>query len=76
MDPKRRFSEQEIALLVVDPDQVDDEALSPACREEPEVGRAAHEISRLRFLLESERSDDPSPEPPPDPRARAIGSTR
>src|SRR5262245_44752191 len=69
MDAGRRFSEREIALLVVDPDQVDDEALWRACREDPEVGRAAHEISSLRYLLESERSDDPSSEPPADLRA-------
>jgi hypothetical protein len=70
MDPKRRYSEQEIALLVVDPDQVDDEALWQACREDPEVQRRAHELSRLRFRLESERSDDPSSDPPADLRAR------
>jgi len=66
----RRYSEQEIALLVVDPDQVDDEALWQACREDPEAGRRAHELGRLRFLLESERSDAPSPDPPADLRAR------
>jgi hypothetical protein len=70
MDPKQRYSEQELALLVVDPDQVDDEALWQACREDPELRRRAHELSRLRFQLESERSDDPSPDPPADLRAR------
>ncbi len=70
MDPKQRYSEQEIALLVVDPDQVDDEDLWQACRQDPEIGRSAHELSRLRFLLQSDRSPDPSPEPPADLRAR------
>jgi hypothetical protein len=70
MDPRRRYGEQEIALLVVDPDQVDDEDLWQACREDPEIRRSTHELSRLRFLLQSHRSPDPSPEPPADLRAR------
>jgi len=67
---KRVFDEREVARLVVGPDEVDDPALWQACREDPELARRAHELGRLRFLLESARSEDPSGDPPADLRAR------
>lgn len=68
--PRRGFDEQEIARLVIGPDEVDEPGLLDACRDDPELARRAHELSRLRYLLESSRSGDPSPDPPADLRAR------
>jgi hypothetical protein len=69
-NPRRTFDERALAELVVGPDEVDDPALWQACREDPELARRAHELSRLRYLLESARSEDPSSDPPADLRAR------
>src|SRR3990172_1924343 len=63
MDTKPPPREQDIALLVLDPDLVDDEALWRACREDPEARRRTHELCRPRHPLPSPTAPDPPPRP-------------